>query len=123
MRTRLGRRVDDASSRRNAGPRTCWSSWSKILVGCYLVLVVLAGGIAAWRLSASTEMPGLAAIEVLLLALPWSLMVGRPPIAQANLVIGGGLVLLGVAVNAALLGWAGVILDRFWRRHRPRRAA
>lgn len=102
--------------------RACWSSWSKVLVGGYLVLVVLAGGIAAWRLSVSTEMPGLAAIEVLLLALPWSLMVGWPPIAHADLVIGGGLVLAGLAVNAALLGWAGIVLDRLWHRHRPRRA-
>lgn len=40
-------------------------------------------------------MPGLAAIEVLLLALPWSLLLGRPPIAQAGVVIAGGLVVRG----------------------------
>ncbi len=99
------------------------SSWSRVFVTCYLALVVLASAMAAWRLSSSTEMPGLAAVEVLLLALPWSLMLGRPPIAQASLVIAGGLVVLGVAINAGLLHWAARVLEQLWHRRRPRGAA
>ncbi len=99
------------------------SSWSRVFVSGYLTLVVLATGVAACRLSSSTEMPGLAAIEVLLLALPWSLMLGRPPIAQADLVIAGGLVVLGLAINAGLVHWAVRVLEQLWRRYRPRDAA
>jgi hypothetical protein len=68
-------------------------------------------------------MPGLAAIEVLFLALPWSLMLGRPPIAQADLVIAGGLVVLGLAINTGLVHWAARVLEQLWRRYRPRDAA
>jgi len=99
------------------------SSWSRVFVSCYLALVVLAGGVAGWRLSSSTEMPGLAAIEVLVLALPWSLMLGRRPIAQADLVIAGGLVVLGLAINTGLVHWAGRTLEQLWRRHQPRGTA
>lgn len=53
-------------------------------------------------------MPGLAAVELLVLALPWSLALGQPPISQAPLGVAAGVILFGLLANAVIL----VILTR-----------
>ena len=94
------------------------SRWGSVAVACYLLMIVVAGGIAIARLSGSTEMPGLAAIELVLLALPWSLLLGRPPLAQAGLVLRSALVAGGLLLNAVLLHGAAGALERLRdRRH------
>jgi hypothetical protein len=69
----------------------------------YSVLALLSLGLAIDRLSQSADMPGLAAIELVLLALPWSLLLGVPPLARAPLVAEAALVVLGVIINGALV--------------------
>jgi hypothetical protein len=46
------------------------SRWGRVVAGTYLSLAVIAGFLAAQRLALSAEMPGLAAWELLMLALP-----------------------------------------------------
>jgi tRNA A37 threonylcarbamoyltransferase TsaD len=66
-----------------------------------LVLIAVAAGVV--RLHESRDMPGLAAIELVLLALPWSLVLQIEPFSHFGcvgmLVIVGG----GVAANTVLL--------------------
>jgi len=50
------------------------SRWGRRYAGIYLVLALGALAIGIQRLIVSTEMPGLAAIELVLVALPWSLL-------------------------------------------------
>lgn len=81
----------------------------------YLALVLLAGVVGAVRLHQSTEMPGLAAVELMLLALPWSLALGVEPLSHMGWAVMAGIVAGGVALNGLLLGkvagWAGTKLE------------
>jgi hypothetical protein len=76
----------------------------------YLALVLVAGVVAAVRLHQSSEMPGLAAIELVLLALPWSLAVGVEPLSRLGWSAMVGIVVGGIVLNGLLLwkvaGWA-----------------
>jgi hypothetical protein len=81
-----------------------------------MALALIAGWLAAARLSHSVEMPGLAAIELVLLALPWSLLLGVPPMSQAGLAAAGALVLAGVLLNARILFGLVATLEDLWRR-------
>jgi hypothetical protein len=83
-------------------------------------MTLVAGGIGAARLSDSTEMPGLAAIELVLLALPWSLLLGQPLTAQAGLVLASAVVGGGLLLNAALLYWAADGMERLRHRRQER---
>ena len=79
--------------------------------------------VAALRLSQSIEMPGLGAIELVLLAVPWSLALGVEPLSRLGLggmtaIVLGGLVLNGLILNR-LAAW----LQRRASRHDPRSAA
>lgn len=71
---------------------------------------------AAFRLSQSPEIPGLGAIELVLLALPWSLALGVEPLSRLGLSGMAAIVLGGLALN-------GLVLDRLaaWlqRLNRP----
>ena len=78
----------------------------------YLLLVLAALAAAAVRLSQSTEMPGLAAIELVLLALPWSLALGVEPVSRLGLVGMAVVVLGGVALNGLVVGWLAAWLQR-----------
>jgi hypothetical protein len=82
--------------------RRSLSTW---LLPAYALVVLGALVAAAVRLSESTEMPGLAAIELVLLALPWSLALGVEPLSRLGLsgmtaIVLGGLVLNGVLLRA-----------------------
>jgi hypothetical protein len=55
------------------------------------------------RLDESTALPGLAAIEVVILGLPWSLALGIDPLSRLGWPGMVVITLLGVALNALLL--------------------
>lgn len=70
----------------------------------YLFLLLAALATAVVRLSQSTEMPGLSAIELLLLALPWSFALCVRPLSRLGLggmtaIVLGGLVLNGLILS------------------------
>jgi hypothetical protein len=69
----------------------------------YSLLALLSLGLASYRLWQSEDIPGLAAIELVLLALPWSLLLGVPPVAHAPLFANAVLVVFGVIINGALV--------------------
>ena len=85
------------------------------LVRIYVALALIAAGVATVRLSDSSDMPGLAAIELVLLALPWSLGLGVAPLSHLGDVAMAAIVLTGIGVNASLLWW----LERWVRLRRP----
>jgi hypothetical protein len=99
------------------------SRWGTIGVACYLLGIVVAGAVAVVRLSDSTEMLGLAAVELVLLALPWSLLLGQQPLTQASLVSSSALVGAGLVLNAACLYAAAGVLERRWKQRHEHRAA
>lgn len=98
-------------------PRTGW------LPAVYLALVLAAAGIAGVRLVESAEMPGLAAIELVLLALPWSLGLGVAPLSRLGWPGMVAIVLVGAGLNAGLLWWAERGLRRPTLGRRTGRAA
>lgn len=59
--------------------------------------------VAAVRLSQSTEMPGLSAIELVLLALPWSLALGIEPLSRLGLGGMTAIVLVGLVLKGFIL--------------------
>ena len=73
-------------------------------VGMYLVLVSIALVLAAVRLRSSTEMPGLAAIELVLLAMPWSLALGVEPLSHWGWPAMFVIVLGGLILNTLIVG-------------------
>lgn len=80
-------------------------------------LAVIAGVRAVDRLAVSTEMPGLAAWELLVLALPWTLVLETPSGRQAGGFLMAAVVFVGVALNAGLFYMIA------WTLERRRRAA
>ena len=87
------------------------------LLVVYFSLVLGAFVLAGARLSQSTEMPGLAAVELLMLGLPWSLALSVEPFAHFGW--------LGMtAVVCASLGGNAFILSRLstWLQRRDLRA-
>lgn len=82
--------------------RTGWSVSRSVLV-VYLALVIVAAVAGAVRLHQSSEMPGLGAIELVLLTLPWSLALGVEPFSHEGLGVMAGLVLGGVVLNSLIL--------------------
>ncbi len=89
----------------------------------YLLLVLAALVVAAVRLSQSTEMPGLGAIELVLLALPWSLALGVEPLSRLGLSGMTAIVFGGLVLNGLILCWLAAWLQRRWFRHETRSAA
>ena len=76
----------------------------------YLALVLVAAVVGAVRLHQSSEMPGLAALELVLLALPWSLALGVEPLSRLGWSGMVGIVVGGIVLNGLplwkLAGWA-----------------
>jgi hypothetical protein len=70
----------------------------------YIAPVIVAALVGAVRLHSSSEMPGLAAIELVLLALPWSLALGVEPFSRLGWGAMATIVLGGVALNSLLVG-------------------
>ena len=103
-------------------PNTSRAGWSRWTLAVYSLVVLLSLALAVARLRQSTHMPGLAAIELVLLALPWTLGLGVPPIAHAPLSVDVALVVLGVIINGAVLAAVTRRVERWWRSaSRPRR--
>ena len=78
----------------------------RVVFFSYLALLVGAASVAVLRLSESTYMPGLQAIELVLLALPWSLALGIEPLSHFGTSTVLGIVIIGLILNALLLGLA-----------------
>ena len=83
-----------------------------LIAPAYVTIVLMAAGVATARLLQSSEIPGLAAIELILLGLPWTLALGVAPISRLDWPASVAFVALTVAGNLALLWW----LERFIRR-------
>ena len=92
-------------------PLTRW------VLGVYLLVVLAALVAAAVRLSQSTEMPGLGAIELVLLALPWSLALGVEPLSRLGSGGMAAIVLGGLVLNGLILSWLAAWLQRRGFRH------
>jgi len=84
----------------------------------YLGLALVAGALGVRRLIVSSAMPGLAAWELLVLGLPWTLLLETPAGRHAGGALLAGITLGGVAVNAGLLYVIGSTLERWWWRGR-----
>jgi hypothetical protein len=91
------------------------SRWGRVGAAIYVGLAVIAGALAVQRLALSSEMPGLAAWELLVLALPWTLVLNTPPGRQAGDLLLAAIMLGGVALNAVLVYAIASALER-WRR-------
>ena len=91
------------------------SRWGRVVATIYLGLAGIAGVLAVQRLAISTEMPGLAAWELLVLALPWTLILETPLGRQAGGLVLAVIVLGGVALNTALLYATASALERLRR--------
>jgi len=63
-------------------------------------------------------MPGLAAIELVLLALPWSLLLDTPIGRHAGWSLMTVIVVGGVVTNAVALYALGTVLERWWHARR-----
>ena len=83
-----------------------------IYVGSIAPSVVL----AIVRLGESTAMPGLGAIELVLLALPWSLSLGVAPISRLGLFGMSTVILVALALNLFLLRCLVRLLDARMRQ-------
>ncbi len=91
-------------------------SLTRWVLAVYLLLVLAALVVAAIRLSHSTEFLGLSIIELIYLALPWSLALGIEPLSRVG---DGGMiaiVLASLVINGLLLRWLAAWLQR--RGHR-----
>jgi hypothetical protein len=96
------------------------SNWGRLVAVIYAVSVLVFGLAAARRLTDSMDMPGLQAWELLLLALPWSFLIGVEPVSRAPLFVSLIVVLVGVVINGALLYLLGRAIEKAWRRRSPR---
>ena len=92
-----------------------WSRWGMVAMAGFGVSILAAGALALPRLTASAALPGLAAIELVLLALPWSLLLGQRPFAGAGVTAGCALVLAGLAINTGLVYAIGAVAEAWWQ--------
>ncbi len=90
-----------------------WTDW---VLTVYLLLVLAALVIAIVRLSQSIEMPGLGAIELVLLALPWSLALGVEPMSRLGFRGMAAIVIIGLVLNGLILSWLTARLQRLLKR-------
>ena len=97
------------------------SRWGRVVAATYVGVAVIAGALAVQRLAVSTEMPGLAAWEMLVLALPWSLTLGTPPGRESSGLLLAVVMVGGVALNAALVYWLVSALERLGAQPNERR--
>lgn len=91
------------------------SRWGRVVAAIYLGLAVIAGVPALQRLAVSTEMPGLAVWELLVLGLPWTLVLETPLGRHAGGVPLALIVLGGVALNTGILYAIASALERTHR--------
>ena len=89
---------------------------TRFVLSVYLALVAVAVVTAAVRLSQSREMPGLAAIELVLLAMPWSLALGVEPMSRLGWAGMAGIVIGGIVINALLIRSLAAWAQRRWGR-------
>jgi hypothetical protein len=88
------------------------SRWVRVVAALYVGLAAIAGVLAVQRLAISTEMSGLAVWELLVLALPWTLLLETPLGRQAGGRLLAVMVVGGVTLNAGLLCAIAATLER-----------
>ena len=93
------------------------TAMTRVTLLVYLALVIGAVMLAVLRLNESMEMPGLQAIELLLLAMPWSFALGVEPFSRAGLSGMTIIVVVGVVLNGLVLRSISCLFER--RRIRP----
>jgi hypothetical protein len=93
------------------------TSVTRLALPFYLALVIASATLVVARLSESTEMPGLQAIELVLLALPWSFALGIEPLSHLGWPGMATIVVIGLGLNALLLQRLARL---FALHHRPR---
>ena len=98
-------------------------SLSQWALAVYCGLVLAAAILAAARLIHAPELPGLAALELVLLALPWSLALGVEPLSRLGWSGMTAIVLGGLLLNGVLLRGLAAWLGRRWWRREPGSAA
>jgi hypothetical protein len=91
------------------------SRWGRVAAATYIGLAAIAGAIAVQRVAVSTEMPGLAAWELLVLGLPWTLLLETSVGRQADGLLLATIVLSGVALNAGFVYAIASALERLRR--------
>ena len=89
----------------------------------YLTLVLIATVFAVIRLHQSSEMPGLAAIELVLIALPWSMALQLEPLSHLGWSAMVGIVLAGIVLNGLVVLKLSAWAQRHIRARHPRGAA
>lgn len=75
----------------------------RFLLSAYLALLGAATILAVMRLAESPAMPGLAAVELIMLGLPWSLALGVAPISHTGWPGMTAVVFASIALNGLLL--------------------
>ena len=89
---------------------------TRFVLSVYLALVAVAGVMAAVRMSHSADMPGLAAIELVLLAMPWSFALGVDPMSRFGWTGMAGIVIGGIILNAFLVRSLAAWAQRRWEQ-------
>lgn len=102
----MGHFLTSKEVQRNVRRLSKWVLWT------YIILAMAALVVAGVRLSGSTEYPGLAAIELIVLALPWSLALSVEPFSRLGLIGMGIIVCGGLVLNGLALTWATSFLQR-----------
>jgi hypothetical protein len=92
-------------------PAMILRSTTRFVLFVYLSLITASAALAVTRLSDSSEMPGLQAIEVVVLALPWSLALGVEPFSHYGWSTMIAIVVIGLVLNALLLGLIARFFD------------
>jgi hypothetical protein len=94
-----------------------FKSATRLALFIYLALITVAVVLAVVRLSESAEMPGLQAIELVLLALPWSFALGIEPLSYLGWIGMATIVVIGLGLNALLLHWLPRLFELQRRPH------
>jgi hypothetical protein len=88
------------------------TKFSRWVTAGYVFAVLIAACAATVRLLQSTEMPGLAAFELVLLALPWAFALAVEPMARFDWGGMTAIVIGGLVLNALLIHFASRWLQR-----------
>lgn len=89
---------------------------TRFVLSVYLALVAVSGVMAAVRMSHSADMPGLAAIELVLLAMPWSFALGVDPMSRFGWTGMAAIVVGGIILNAFLVRSLAAWAQRRWEQ-------
>jgi hypothetical protein len=95
-----------------------FKSATRLALFIYLALITVAVVLAVVGMRESAEMPGLQAVELVLLALPWSFALGIEPLSRLGWTGMASIVVIGLGLNALLLRWLARLFE--FHHTRPR---